>query len=67
MNEYSFSSELETDRLIVRNVDTIDTEFIFRLFRNEGVCEFLYDELFMSRNLWDRPNNIDHKSVNGFN
>ena len=42
---------LETDRLILRNVGNEDIDFIYRLFSNEKVCEFLYDEeLFTTRN-----------------
>ncbi|MEK5482713.1 MULTISPECIES: GNAT family N-acetyltransferase [unclassified Viridibacillus] len=35
---------LETDRLILRNLRNEDIDFIYRLFSNEKVCDFLYDE-----------------------
>lgn len=43
--------DLETDRLILRNIGNEDIDFIYRLFSNEKVCEFLYDEeLFTTKN-----------------
>lgn len=43
--------DLETDRLILRNIGREDIDFIYRLFSNEKVCEFLYDEeLFTTKN-----------------
>ncbi|WP_421377940.1 GNAT family N-acetyltransferase [Bacillus salacetis] len=44
MSEQKFFPDLETSRLKLRNVNEADTEFIFKLFSNEKVCEFLYDE-----------------------
>ncbi|UOE95075.1 GNAT family protein [Alkalihalobacillus sp. LMS39] len=44
MNEQRLFPELETNRLKLRNVNDNDLEFIFKLFSNEKVCEFLYDE-----------------------
>ncbi len=42
---------LETERLILRNVRDEDIDFIYQLFSNEKVCEFLYDEeLFTTKN-----------------
>ncbi|MEI5907635.1 GNAT family protein [Bacillus spongiae] len=35
---------LESERLQLRELDFKDTEFIFKLFSNEKVCEYLYDE-----------------------
>jgi [ribosomal protein S5]-alanine N-acetyltransferase len=43
--------DLDTDRLLLRNVTDDDVDFIFKLFSDERVCEFLFDEeLFISRN-----------------
>lgn len=51
MIEHRKFPNLETDRLLLRNVNNEDVDFIFRLFSDERVCEFLYDEeLFVSRN-----------------
>jgi ribosomal-protein-alanine N-acetyltransferase len=51
MTGYKKFPDLETDRLVLRNVGNEDIDFIYRLFGNEKVCEFLYDEeLFKSRN-----------------
>jgi [ribosomal protein S5]-alanine N-acetyltransferase len=36
--------DLETDRLLLRNVMEEDEEFILRLYSNKKVCEYLYDE-----------------------
>lgn len=36
--------DLETDRLQLRNVRIEDAEFIFKLYSDEEVCEYLYDE-----------------------
>lgn len=44
MNEQKFFPELETNRLKLRNVNDADTKFILKLFSNEKICEFLYDE-----------------------
>ncbi|NMH68332.1 GNAT family N-acetyltransferase [Bacillus sp. RO3] len=45
-----FFPELETNRLKLRNVSEADTEFIFKLFSNEKICEYLYDEeIFMKK------------------
>lgn len=50
MTVHSKFPNLETDRLILRNVGNEDIDFIYRLFSNEKVCEFLYDEeLFTTR------------------
>ncbi|WP_352523845.1 GNAT family N-acetyltransferase [Heyndrickxia oleronia] len=41
---------LETDRLLLRNITNEDVDFIYRLFSDERVCEFLYDEeIYISR------------------
>ncbi|MDX8044800.1 GNAT family protein [Gracilibacillus sp. S3-1-1] len=51
MVKYKKFPNLETDRLILRNVNNEDIDFIYRLFNDERVCKFLYDEeLFISRN-----------------
>lgn len=51
MIEHKKFPNLETDRLLLRNVNNEDVDFIYRLFSDERVCEFLYDEeLFISRN-----------------
>lgn len=51
MTEYKKFPNLETDRLFLRNVNNEDVDFIYRLFSDKRVCEFLYDEeLFTSRN-----------------
>ncbi|MGK4116421.1 hypothetical protein AB0Y38_08995 [Lysinibacillus capsici] len=44
MSEQRFFQELETRRLKLRNVNREDLDFIFKLFSDEKVCEFLYDE-----------------------
>ncbi|MCP3738038.1 GNAT family N-acetyltransferase [Rossellomorea sp. BNER] len=44
MSEKRFFPELETRRLKLKNVNSEDIDFIFKLFSNEKVCEFLYDE-----------------------
>ncbi|WP_421378459.1 GNAT family N-acetyltransferase [Bacillus salacetis] len=36
--------ELETERLLLRNVVSSDRDFIFKLYSNQEVCRFLYDE-----------------------
>jgi [ribosomal protein S5]-alanine N-acetyltransferase len=36
--------ELETDRLFLRKPSTGDTDFIYRLFSDKRICEFLFDE-----------------------
>ncbi|MGM0847023.1 MAG: GNAT family N-acetyltransferase [Bacillota bacterium] len=36
--------DLKTDRLYLRNVSLEDAEFIFKLYSDEEVCEYLYDE-----------------------
>ncbi|MEG0294666.1 GNAT family N-acetyltransferase [Enterococcus sp.] len=36
--------DLETERLILRNVENQDTSFIYQLFSNKEVCRYLYDE-----------------------
>jgi [ribosomal protein S5]-alanine N-acetyltransferase len=36
--------ELETERLLLRNVRVVDEDFIFKLYSNEEVCKYLYDE-----------------------
>ena len=41
--------DLESDRLILRNVGDEDIDFIYRLFSNEKVCEFLYDDEVFTR------------------
>lgn len=55
MIEYKKFPNFETDRLLLRKVNNKDADFIYRLFSDERVCEFLYDEeLFISRgyDLW---------------
>lgn len=37
-------SDLETERLALRNISTEDTEFIFRQFSDPVVCRYLYDD-----------------------
>jgi len=50
MGEQRFFPELKTKRLKLRDITHGDTEFIYSLFSNEKVCEFLYDEeLFTDR------------------
>ncbi len=49
MSEQRFFPELETNRLKLRNVSGADTKFIFKLFSNEKICEFLYDEEIFTR------------------
>ncbi|WP_102272231.1 GNAT family N-acetyltransferase [Cytobacillus massiliigabonensis] len=44
MIDQKFFPELETRRLKLRNVNSEDIDFIFKLFSDEKVCEFLYDE-----------------------
>ncbi|MCA1054184.1 GNAT family N-acetyltransferase [Rossellomorea aquimaris] len=44
MSGERFFPDLETNRLRLRNVTDADIEFIFKLFSDEKVCEFLYDE-----------------------
>lgn len=44
MNVLRNFPDLKTDRLILRNIGKEDIEFIYQLFSNEKVCEFLYDE-----------------------
>ena len=44
MIEHKKFPNLETDRLLLRNVTNEDADFIYRLFSDERVCEFLYDE-----------------------
>jgi [ribosomal protein S5]-alanine N-acetyltransferase len=36
--------ELEAERLLLRELNTDDASFIFKLFSNKKVCEYLYDE-----------------------
>ncbi|MEK4300082.1 hypothetical protein MKY30_11915 [Oceanobacillus sp. FSL W8-0428] len=51
MNVLRNFPDLKTDRLILRNIGKEDIEFIYQLFSNEKVCEFLYDEeLFTTKN-----------------
>ncbi|WP_047986434.1 GNAT family N-acetyltransferase [Ornithinibacillus californiensis] len=51
MKEGKKFPNLETDRLLLRNANHEDVDFIYRHFSDEKVCEFLYDEeLFTSRN-----------------
>lgn len=51
MIEHKKFPNIETDRLLLRNVNIEDVDFIYRLFSDEKVCKFLYDEeLFISRN-----------------
>lgn len=42
-------SNLETSRLFLRNVKIKDTDFIYDLFSNEVVCQYLYDEALYTR------------------
>lgn len=44
MAESLMFPNLQTSRLIIRNIEANDKEFIYKLFSNEKVCEFLYDE-----------------------
>ncbi|WP_078553532.1 GNAT family N-acetyltransferase [Bacillus alkalicellulosilyticus] len=60
---------IETNRLLLRNVNNEDVDFIFKLFSNERVCEYLYDEEpFKSRNdaieFVDSYKNPDEKGYN---
>jgi [ribosomal protein S5]-alanine N-acetyltransferase len=36
--------DIETERLLLRNVEFYDESFIFKLYSNEEVCQFLFDE-----------------------
>ncbi|GGE60186.1 GNAT family N-acetyltransferase [Priestia taiwanensis] len=36
--------ELNTERLLLRELTMEDAPFIFKLFSNEKMCEYLYDE-----------------------
>jgi [ribosomal protein S5]-alanine N-acetyltransferase len=38
-----FYQELETDRLILKNISLVDRDFIFEQFSNDQVNEYLYD------------------------
>lgn len=49
MSKQKFFPELETKRLKLRNVNGGDTEFVFKLFGNLKVCEFLYGEELFSK------------------
>ncbi|GAF15037.1 hypothetical protein JCM19046_3488 [Bacillus sp. JCM 19046] len=44
MPKQPFFPQLETDRLRLRALTDDDAVFIFKLFSNEKVCAFLYDE-----------------------
>ncbi|KAB8135732.1 GNAT family N-acetyltransferase [Gracilibacillus oryzae] len=44
MKEQKRFPDLETERLTLRNVSNKDIDFIFQLFSNQKVCEYLYDE-----------------------
>jgi [ribosomal protein S5]-alanine N-acetyltransferase len=44
MSKQCIFPELETSRLLLRNVSNGDVDFIFTLFGDEKVCEYLYDE-----------------------
>ena len=37
-------TDLQTERLLLRNIDKSDIEFIFYQFSNEVVTKYLYDE-----------------------
>lgn len=51
MTIHSKFPNLETEKFILRNVGNEDIEFVYRLYSNEKVCEFLYDEeWFTTRN-----------------
>lgn len=39
-----FLTNLETDRLLLRNIDKSHRDFIFRQYSNDDVNEFLFDE-----------------------
>ncbi|EDL66315.1 GNAT family N-acetyltransferase [Bacillus sp. SG-1] len=42
--------DLETERLLLRNVTPGDEDFIFKLYSNQEVCRYLYDEeIYSSR------------------
>ncbi|CAG9622695.1 GNAT family N-acetyltransferase [Sutcliffiella rhizosphaerae] len=44
MSKQLFFPEIETNRLNLRNVNDTDSDFIFKLFSNEKICEYLYDD-----------------------
>jgi [ribosomal protein S5]-alanine N-acetyltransferase len=60
--------ELDTERLSLRNVREEDTDFLYKHFSNEKVCEYLYDEEnFTSReeaielvNFYSNPENAGY-------
>jgi ribosomal-protein-alanine N-acetyltransferase len=44
MNTKKVYPELQTQRLILREMNVKDAEFVFKHFSNEKICEYLYDE-----------------------
>ncbi|WLR42571.1 GNAT family protein [Bacillus carboniphilus] len=69
MNPQRKFPNLETDRLILRNVTELDIHFIYQHFSNERVCEYLYDEeLFTSKNdAVDFVNEYQNPEKDGYN
>lgn len=49
MNIKQNFQELETERLLLRELSFEDAPFIFKLFSNEKVCKYLYDEEIYTR------------------
>lgn len=49
MNSKRNFPELETERLLLRELNVEDAPFIFKLFSNEKVCKYLYDEEIYTR------------------
>lgn len=43
MNKSKWVKKLETDRLILRELNEEDIDFIYNHFSNEDVCKYLYD------------------------
>lgn len=44
MEEFKWTKRLETNRLILRELQVEDIDFIFNHFSNENVCQYLFDE-----------------------
>lgn len=44
MNDTKWPNRLETDRLVLRELNEADHAFIYHHFSNEDVCRYLYDE-----------------------
>lgn len=61
--------ELETERLILRNIREEDTDFIYKHFSDEKVCEYLYDEVnFTSREeAAELVKFFSNPEINGYN